>query len=110
MTNVNASTSSRLSALTPSKVCNACKTRKPLGHFHRKSESKDGFQGRCKACHKARQRDWVNSSAPSRQTIGEIQLSTEQREKMYIDVIRRMALTGIMSTTTANEALKRVMS
>lgn len=79
-----------------------------MTEFHRKSEARDGRQGRCKHCHKLRQRDWVNSSAPSRQKVGEVTLTASQKRDMYEDVIYRMALSGIMSPSTAQDALRRV--
>ncbi len=33
------------------KVCNTCKTKKPLSGFSRHPDTKDGRQGKCKTCH-----------------------------------------------------------
>ncbi len=33
------------------KRCGKCKAVKPVGEFHRNNSTKDGYQGRCKACH-----------------------------------------------------------
>lgn len=108
MMNANRSMSGLLSRPTSTKHCNSCKLSKPLTEFHRKTDARDGRQGRCKHCHKLRQRDWVNSDAPSRQKVGEIELTAAQQRDMYEDVIYRMVNTGIMSRETARESLRRV--
>lgn len=108
--NVSASTLSRQSLQTQSKSCNTCKVDKPLDFFYRKTEAPDGRQGKCKDCHKARQRDWKNSTAPSRQKVeADVELSAEQKQHIYSNVILRMYESGLMSHKTALESLERVL-
>ena len=44
------------------KTCTDCKKSKPLSEFHKKSSSKDGHQGRCKPCNKAKVRQWQSDN------------------------------------------------
>lgn len=92
----------------PNKTCNTCRLNKSLESFYKKTESRDGRQGQCKDCHKARQRDWVNSSAPSRQKVDEVELSQDQKRQVYSGVLFRMYNSGLLSEKTLKESLERI--
>lgn len=64
----------------------------------------------CKHCNKLRQRDWVNSAAPSRQKLETVELTPEQKQESYTAALLRMRTLGIMSEKTFQEALNRVQN
>ena len=45
------------------KVCNKCKTEKPLDQFHKSKSSKDGHKGECKECMCARSREYQQNNS-----------------------------------------------
>ncbi len=103
--NVNSSTQSPPSLQTQTKQCRKCGTEKPLTAFQRRKESSDGLGPRCKPCVSLQRKSWRQETVYEGP---EMDLTADQREKMYTEVIARMYSLGIMSGPTAQECFRRV--
>ena len=98
--------------LTQSKTCKGCSATKPLAEFHRTGVNSAGnteYRGKCRVCVNARLRVTYARTKVNMRSTEYIDLPVEVRRKTYEDAINRMHRFGIISDTTAEETLKRVM-
>lgn len=84
------------------KICNRCKTEKPLTEYWKNKRSKDGYQHECKPCWQERTNSYLQGETRekylkirrNRHLVKKYGITLEQYEKMFTEQDRKCGICG----------------